>query len=149
MIFKSILLLKSIPNLGSSGDIIKVRGGYARNFLLPNSLAIIISRKNSKYIAHKKSIIMKKNILKENHSKELYEKLDKLELTIHSDITSKGKLFGSISAKDISNHLKLSDIVVDYKQVIIENSIKSIGRHKVRINLGFNIESLITINVVN
>jgi len=149
MVFKSILLLKSIQNLGHIGDIIRVRGGYARNFLLPNNLAIIISRKNTKYITHKKNLITKHNIIKEENLKLLSEKLEKTELTICSDITSKGRLFGSINSKDISRYLKNNNIHVDYKQIIMSNPIKYIGCHKINIELNSNIHSILTVNVTN
>jgi large subunit ribosomal protein L9 len=149
MVFKSILLLKNIQKLGCSGDVIKVRGGYARNFLLPNKLAIMISRKNSKYINHRKNIVLSKNILKESNLKILAEKLESMKLTIYSDITSRGRLFGSITPKDISRHLKTYNISIDYKQISVSSPIKSIGSHKITIDLGASISSTLTIDVKN
>jgi large subunit ribosomal protein L9 len=149
MVFRNILLIKNIQNLGDAGDVIRVKGGYARNFLLPNNLAIIISRKNSNYINHRKNLITKKNVLKESNLKELSERLEKMELTIYSDVTTKGKLFGSITSKDISRNLKNHDLHLNYKQIVIPNPIKYIGCHKVKIELGTNLSSILTINVTN
>jgi len=149
MVLKDVLLIKDIKNIGHAGEIIEVRGGYARNFLLPNSLAIIISRKNSRYISHRKNLINRKSTLKESILKSLSERLEKMELTIYSDVTIKGTLFGSITSKDISRHLKHHDIHLNYRQIIIPNPIKNIGCHKVKVKLSTNINSILTINVTN
>jgi large subunit ribosomal protein L9 len=133
MVIKSVLLIKNIQNLGNIGDIIKVKGGYVRNFLLPNNFAIIISRKNAHYIRHKKNLMLRKNIKEQQDIKTISEKIKSIELIIHADIANNGKLFGSIKSKDISRHLKYHDLDIDYKKIIISNPIKYIGSHQVKI----------------
>jgi len=149
MVFRNILLIKNIQTLGNIGDIIKVRGGYARNFLLPNNLGIMISRKNSKYINHRRNLITKKNIVMESNFKALSEKIDNMELKIYSDVTSKGRLFGSITSKDISRHLRRHNIHISYKQIIVSSPIKHMGHHKIKIELSSSINSILNINVTN
>jgi large subunit ribosomal protein L9 len=72
-----------------------------------------------------------------------------MKLTIYSDITSRGRLFGSITPKDISRHLKTYNISIDYKQISVSSPIKSIGSHKITIDLGASISSTLTIDVKN
>jgi large subunit ribosomal protein L9 len=94
-------------------------------------------------------MIIKNNILKESNFKVLSEKLEKMELTIYSDVTSKGRLFGSITPKEISKHLQNQNINIDYKKISLVNPIKSIGSHKVKIDLTSDIKSTLKISVVN
>lgn len=112
-------------------------------------MAIIISRKNLTYINYKKNLITKKSATKEKKLQILSEKIKKMELAIYSDVTIKGRLFGSITPKDISKHLQNHEIHISYKQIIIKYPIKYIGYHQVKIILDTNTTAMLNINVMN
>lgn len=141
-----IILREDVKNLGSRGDIKEVAEGYARNFLLPRKLADIATQTSIKNAETKKE-------KEKEESKRLREETIKLigrvqgkKITIRSKEKG-GKLFGSISAKDILKELAKENLVVDERSVKIENPIRKIGNYAIRIVLGHNLEAKIGLAV--
>jgi len=131
-----IILKQDIPNLGSKDDIVKVKDGYARNYLIPKGLAIIVTpsslkihNENIKQKAHKEAKIKEEALA-------IAEKLKTVKLTIGAKTSSKGKIFGSVNTIQIADSLADLGYQIDRKNISIkEESIKEVGKYTAKIKL--------------
>ncbi len=130
-----ILLTNDVSGLGDIGEIVNVRPGYARNFLLPNGFAVESKAGSSKEIAHKlRQVEVKKKKLKieaEASKTEWAQRVVKLGLRVGNG----GRVFGSISAKDISEQLTADGFSVDRRRILITDALRKLGDHTVKIKL--------------
>ncbi len=128
-----IYLLKNVENLGIVGDCVNVKAGYARNFLIPSGAAIFFEGEYCKIYKNLiYNLIKKKKILEQNIDNNI-DKINNLNIEIFREAGKNGKLFGSINIKDIKNELTLRGMEVEKKMIIINNSIKYLGKHKIYI----------------
>jgi len=130
-----VILQKDIENLGDSGDIKDVADGYARNYLLPKKLVIVANEKSKKSIEHQQRLIKIKKQKRKKQNETLLEKLSGLDLLLTAKVGEEGKLFGSITAMDISKKIKELGYEIDKRRIVIAEPIKSIGEYKVDIKL--------------
>ena len=130
----SVILLEKISKLGNIGQEVKVKDGFARNYLIPNKKAIRASEENKKFFEQKREELVKIN---DEKIKIATEKLKKIPNTINviREASEQGALFGSVTARDIAKETKIDGIEVSAKDVIIKSTIKSVGKFKVKIVL--------------
>ena len=143
----NIILLEKIKKLGDIGDEVKVKSGYARNFLVPNNKALYATPENRKYFEEKKTDIKNQN---EKSLKEAEKRLNKLsgqEVILIRAASDTGQLFGSVSTKDIVNCLAEKDIPISKSEIDLNKSIKNLTYEKVIINLHPEVSCEITLNV--
>ena len=143
----NIILLEKIKKLGDIGDEVKVKSGYARNFLIPNNKALYATPQNRKYFEEKKTDIKTQN---DNLVKEAKEKLKKLsgqEVILIRAASDTGQLFGSVSTKDIVNSLAEKKISILKNEIDLNKSIKSLTYEKDSTNLHPEVSCEITLNV--
>ena len=143
-----IILTTTIKNLGKIGDTVSVKPGYARNYLLPNSMALRENKKNREYYEKIKEDMNKNEKIKINDAKNLIEELKKIKITFNKEADEKDQLYGSISKKEIIDYLSEKNLKVKSDDLLIKNPIKSIGEHTIEINPYENIteEFLIIVN---
>tara|TARA_Y100000590_G_C15585170_1_gene963881 strand:+ start:359 stop:805 length:447 start_codon:yes stop_codon:yes gene_type:complete len=142
-----IILLKSQNNLGNVGDIVNVKDGYARNFLIPNKIASVASKEN---ISSLQSWIEQESKKEANNRKnlELLAKyLDKLTLKFSLQAGEGGKLFGSVTSQMISDEIDQQGYSVDKKEIILEEPLKQTGNHFVHVNLSEDLKPKIKIKI--
>lgn len=142
-----VILLKDVPSLGKAGNIVNVSNGYARNFLIPRELAILATDGNKKRIEEIKKIEQKKidRILKDAES--IRQALEGKTITIHAEVGEQGKLFGAITAGDITEELKKEGISIDKKMVELEEPIKAPGEYTIPLKLSSKVQTTIKIIV--
>ncbi len=130
----SVILLEKISKLGNIGQEVKVKDGFARNYLIPNKKAIRASEENKKFFEQKREELVKIN---DEKIKIATEKLKKVPDTINiiREASEQGALFGSVTARDIAKEIKTENIEVIAKDVVIKSSIKNIGEFQVKIIL--------------
>ena len=130
----SVILLEKISKLGNIGQEVKVKDGFARNYLIPNKKAIRASEENKKFFEQKREELVKINNEK---IKSATDKLKKIPDTINvmREASEQGALFGSVTARDIAKAIKIDDIEVSAKDVIIKTNIKNVGEYQVKIAL--------------
>ena len=130
----SVILLEKISKLGNIGQEVKVKDGFARNYLIPYKKAIRASEENKKYFEQKRDELVKINNEK---IKTATEKLKKVPNTINiiREASEQGALFGSVTARDIAKEIKVDDIEVSAKDVIVKSIIKNVGEFQVKIIL--------------
>ncbi|WWO95408.1 MAG: 50S ribosomal protein L9 [Candidatus Dasytiphilus stammeri] len=146
-----IILLVKIPNLGEIGETVKVKPGYARNFLLPKKKALLASKENLKFFNDYRAKIEAQKLNELEIARKRQEQISKLsEFTIYTKSNQLGKLFGSIGINDILQHFNTVGIKVNKKEIILPNGLlRNTGQHEVIIKLHPNIMVNITVNIIN
>ena len=144
-----IILLQDVKKMGSKGDIIEVAEGYARNYLMPRKLAVEATQGHVKDLQQKKASEAKKKEKKLEEAEKLAETLSKLTVKISTKVGDAGRLFGSITSKDISDALKAQHkIDIDKKKMDLESPIKSLGVFPVTAKLHPRVQAKIDVHVV-
>ena len=144
-----VILLENVKRIGSIGEVIDVKRGFARNFLISNKKALYASKENISQVEKIKSDLSKKDNEKKQLAKQIAEKINKKEYGVQKLSTENKELYGSVKPTEISKLIQESD-KVDIKPSMIQplTEIKSIGKFKVKIILHSEIDSEITINVI-
>lgn len=130
-----IILLEDVPNLGNMGDIVSVKPGYGRNYLIPNGFASIASRGKKKELEHQLRIIAEKREALKAAAQEIGNALDGLSITITRRAGDDTRLFGSVSNRDIEEALAAQGHVVERRRIILGEPIKTLGIYKVSVKL--------------
>ncbi len=143
-----VLLLKYLENLGSEGEIVRVKAGYARNFLFSRNLAMIMSKAGAKQIAALKRAREQREQRERDEANQLVEQLSKMAIVIAVKTGENGKMFGSVTASDICVKIAEGGVEIDKKKIGLQ-SIKELGRHVVKIKLHKNIEFELPVEVVS
>jgi len=142
-----IILLKSHENLGNVGDIVNVKPGYARNYLFPNEIATVSSESNRK----KLDSFLKAQELKEAKNRTnmelLFKQLNKVTLKFELESGEDDKLFGSVTSQMIIDALADLGYTIDKKEIIIDESIKTLGNHFIHINLDYELKAKVKVKV--
>ena len=144
-----VILLENITKIGSIGEVIDVKRGFARNFLIANKKALYASKENIKEVENMKIELNKKDLEKKKDAKNISEKLKSKKYTIKKLSTENNELYGSVKPTEISKIILEND-KIDIKPSMIQlmNDIKSLGEFKVLINLHSEVRVQIKINVV-
>jgi large subunit ribosomal protein L9 len=144
-----VILIENIPGLGSEADVVKVKPGYARNFLLPQGKAYEVTPVTLRKINLLKAKRAEREARELNESEELARKINKLKLTLELETGATGKAFGSITASDIAEKLKgeLGGIEIDRHSISLEHPIKSTGAHEVSIKLHHDVTATLNLTV--
>ena len=145
-----VILLENLKNIGSIGQVIDVKRGYGRNFLIANKKALYASKENISQVDKIKSELSKKDNEKKLNAKKVAEKIDKKEYKVNKLSTENNELYGSVKPTEISKLINEFD-QVDVKPSMIQpvQEIKSIGKFKVKISLHSEVDTEITIDVVS
>ncbi|HHV27650.1 50S ribosomal protein L9 [Anaerosalibacter bizertensis] len=131
-----VILLKDVKGLGKKGDLVNAKDGYARNYLLPKEIAIEATEGNLKTLKEKKKIEKKKREEEYNKALELKKKLDETSVVIKGKAGEGGKLFGSITSKDISAALKKQhNVKIDKRKIALDDNIKTLGTTIVEVKI--------------
>ena len=143
----NIILLEKIKKLGDIGDEVKVKSGYARNFLVPNKKALYATSENRKYFEEKKTDIKSQNDKLIKDAKEKLKIISGEEVTLIRAASDSGQLFGSVSTKDIVNSLAEKNISILKNEIDLNKSVKNLTYEKVTINLHPEVSCEIILNV--
>ena len=143
----NIILLEKIKKLGNIGDEVKVKSGYARNFLVPNKKALYATSENRKYFEEKKTDIKSQNDKLIKDAKEKLKTISGQEVTLIRAASDTGQLFGSVSTKDIVNSLAEKNISILKNEIDLNKSIKNLTYENVTINLHPEVSCEIILNV--
>ena len=143
-----VILLKDVKGKGKAGDVVKVNDGYARNMLLPRGLAQEATEGNIRNLEKQKAIAAEKRAAEEAKAREDKAKLEEITLEIKSKGGDSGKLFGSITSKDIADVLEAQEgIRIDKKKIEMPSTIKAAGESTVTIKLFTNVSAELKVHV--
>ncbi|MDE0120086.1 MAG: 50S ribosomal protein L9 [Bdellovibrionales bacterium] len=142
-----VILQKDVKNLGQAGDIISVKKGYARHLLFPKKWAIPFTEGSAAAVRHRQKLIEVKQKKALVLRQALVEKLKDLKLSFVKEADASGKLFGSLTAFEISKELRLQGYEVDKKVIKLEPPLKEIGEHKILLDFGLEMKTEIHVHV--
>jgi large subunit ribosomal protein L9 len=143
-----LLLKQNVDHLGRIGDVVKVKSGYARNFLLPRGLAVMVTKTNVAEIERARALAMAEENKRVAGMKDLAAKLVEASVTIEGRANAEGHLFGSVTGAQIAQSLREKGIVVEDKQVRLDNPLKEIGVYDVVVHLHATVEATVKVWVV-
>jgi large subunit ribosomal protein L9 len=144
----NIILTENVEGLGSIGDLVKVKPGYARNFLVPQGLAVEANPRNVKELEHQKRQ-MERKLQKVTQAAEVLKgQIEKVSCEFSLRASEEGKLFGSVTTQDIAAKLAEAGIEVDRKKIQLEEPIKTLGEHEVSVKLQAGITATVKVSVV-
>ena len=144
-----LILTREVPKLGAAGDVVTVKDGFARNYLLPRGNAIAWSEGGEKQIEGIRRARRAREVRDIDHAKEIKSALEKAPLTIKVKGGTGGRLFGSVTDKDVAGAIKAAvGLDIDRHSIKTAGHIKKTGNHDVKVALGHNIVAKITVSVV-
>jgi large subunit ribosomal protein L9 len=142
-----VVLQNDVDNVGKSGDLVKVRPGYARNFLLPRSLAVPATTAQVNRIKHEKAVALAKSEKLRKESTDLAGKLSALSIKLPHQVGEDDKLFGSVTTKEIEAAIKAAGFVVDRKKMQLAEPIKALGTYEIPIKLTSDVTATVKVEV--
>ena len=142
-----LILLERVENLGQMGEVVKVRPGYARNFLLPQKKALRATTQNRAYFETQRTQLEAQNLKRKGEAAEVAAKLDGIHVVVIRQAGESGQLYGSVSARDIADAVTAAGFSLARSQVVLDRPIKSLGLYKTRIILHPEVSATVTANV--
>jgi large subunit ribosomal protein L9 len=143
-----VILKEDIPNLGKMGEVVRVRDGYARNYLLPHGLVFVANKKNLKAFEHQKRVVaaQRERVLKQAQS--MGEKLNAVSLVIPVRTGEERKVFGSVTNIDIEKALRAKGFEMERRKIHLDEPIKALGEFEIPIRLAADVTAMIKVSVV-
>lgn len=142
-----VILLERVAKLGQMGDVVKVKDGYARNFLLPQGKALRASEENLKAFEARKAQLEAKNLETRKEAEKVAEKLEGQVFVILRSASDSGALYGSVTTRDAAQAATEAGFTVDRRQVVLSRPIKELGLHEIRIDLHPEVSVNVKLNV--
>jgi large subunit ribosomal protein L9 len=142
----NVVLTEDMTNLGKSGELVRVRPGYARNYLIPRGLAIGATAANVARIEHEKKVVEARNAKLKSEAEQLAEKLKSVKLTIERPVGEGDRLYGSVTSRDVEEALAAAGFAVDRRRIVLE-PIKTLGAHPVTIRLATSVNATVEVTV--
>jgi large subunit ribosomal protein L9 len=142
-----LILLERVEKLGQMGQIVKVKPGFARNYLLPQKKAMRATKENLAYFETQKAQLEANNLQRKSEAGEVGEKMEGLSVVLIRQAGESGQLYGSVAARDIAEAVTAAGFTVDKRQIVLERPIKTLGLHPVRVMLHPEVGVTVTVNV--
>ncbi len=142
-----VILQEDVEHLGQTGDVVRVKDGYARNFLLPRGLALAADSRNLRVLEHHRRIANQKLDRQRKAGESLAQRLAAATVRVAALVGEEGRLFGSVTNMDIERLLAAQGYAVERRRILLENPIKEIGTYTVSIQIARNLKTAITVIV--
>jgi large subunit ribosomal protein L9 len=143
-----IILQEDVPNLGRIGDVVKVREGFGRNYLLPRGMAVLADSRNLRVLEHQKRLVAVKRERTQKTAQSLADKIASLTLVIPARAGEEDRLFGSVTNQDIEKALETQGITVDRRKIILTEPLKQLGTYTVPIHLSSDVHANVSVQIV-
>ncbi len=142
-----VILKEDVERLGRKGDIVTVKDGYARNYLIPRGLALPVTRGNLRMIEEEKRRLLRQREKEARTAQELAEKLSQLELEIYKKAGENDVLYGSVTTQDLAEALREKGFEVDKKDIMLEEPIKRLGVHYFEVRVHHDVKARVRVVV--
>lgn len=143
-----VILQKDVKKLGNEGDVVKVSDGYARNYLIPKGLAVEATSGKIKQLKQKEKARKKKEMEKIAEAEKMAQKMESEKFVLSVKAGENGRLFGSITTKDIAEAVKKAGYEIDKRKIDLDENIKTLGTHKVSVKIYKDVSATLKIQVV-
>jgi large subunit ribosomal protein L9 len=142
-----VILREDVEKLGTRGQLVKVASGYARNFLLPQRMAVLATEANKKIVEQEREAYLRKEAKLASEATDLSKMLESVSITIRQKAGENDQLFGSVTSKDIVEALEKQGYTVERRKIALEEPIKTLGEFKVPVKLHREVTAEITVTV--
>jgi large subunit ribosomal protein L9 len=142
-----VLLTQDVKKTGKKGDVVEVKEGYGRNFLIPNGLAVEASGGAMKQVQEEKKTQEKRLAKEIEEARQLASRLEKEPIVIRHKAGNEGHLFGSVTSSEIAEALKLKGFEVDKKKIVLEEPIRIVGSYSAKLKLHHEVAAMLTVEV--
>jgi large subunit ribosomal protein L9 len=142
-----IILLERVENLGQMGDVVRVKPGYARNYLLPQNKAVRATEENRKRFEETRAQLEASNLQRRSEAETVAAKLDGLVITLIRQAGEAGQLYGSVTARDVADAITAAGFTVGRQQIRLHQPIKALGLHTVKVGLHPEVVVSVVVNV--
>ncbi len=143
-----IILTQDVDHLGKAGELVSVKPGYGRNYLVPRGLAVSATVKNKNRLDHEKSLIEKKVVKERGIATEIAAKINVMTLQFERQVGEDEKLFGSVTSRDIADQLKKANVEIDHRWIQLDQTIKALGKYEVNVRLAAGVAATLKFWVV-
>ncbi|MBL9014308.1 MAG: 50S ribosomal protein L9 [Myxococcales bacterium] len=130
-----VILTQDVDNLGKAGELVSVRPGYGRNYLVPRGLAVSATVRNKNRLDHEKAVIERRVAKERATATELATKMNIMTLQFERVVGEEEKLFGSVTSRDIAEQLKRAGVEIDHRWVQLDAPVKALGKYEVPVRL--------------
>lgn len=144
-----VILTQDVDKLGKAGELVTVRPGYGRNYLVPKGLAVTATVKNKNRLEHEKAVIERRVAKERAQADELAGRINGMTLQFERQVGEDEKLFGSVTSRDIAEQLKKANVEIDHRWVQLEAPIKALGKYEVPVRLAAGVAATLKFWVVS
>ena len=143
-----VILKEHVEHLGRRGEVVKVAGGYARNFLFPRKLALAVTDENKRQIERERARAEAKDAQELAEAEGVKARLEAVELAIARRVGENETLYGSVTSADIAEALAARDVTIDRRRIQLADALKSLGEHQVAVKLAHGVTAEIKVRIV-
>ena len=143
-----LILTQDVDNLGKAGELVSVRPGYGRNYLVPRGLAVTATVRNKNQLEHERVLIEKRVAKERATATELAGRINGMTLQFERNVGEDEKLFGSVTNRDIAEQLKRANVDIDHRTIVLEHPIKALGKYEVPVRLAAGVVATLKFWVV-
>ena len=130
-----VILTQDVDNLGKAGELVSVKPGFGRNYLVPNGLAVTATVRNKNRLEHEKAVIAKRVAKERAQADEIATRINGMTLQFERQVGEDEKLFGSVTSRDIQEQLKKANVDIDHRWVELDQPVKALGKYEVPVRL--------------
>lgn len=143
-----VILREDMDNLGKSGEVVSVKPGYGRNYLIPQGLAVAATAQDVARVAHEKRVIAARNAKLAKDTQAVADRLNQVSVSIPVSVGEEDKMYGSVTGRDIAEALREKGVTVDAKTLVLDEPLKALGLAEVPVKLGRGVTATIKVWVV-
>ena len=143
-----IILTENVKGLGTIGEVVKVKPGYGRNYLVPQGLAVVASERNINEMEHHKRQLTHKAQKLSKEAADIKARIEAVVCSFAHKASEEGKLFGSVTSMEIAEGLAAQGIEIDRRKILLDQPIKELGEHEVEVKLNAGVNATVKVNVL-
>lgn len=143
-----VILTKDVPNLGKAGELVNVKPGFGRNYLVPNGLAVSATAENVHRLEHDRRVIAKKVAKAQAAASSTAEKINVITLQFDRAVGEDDKMFGSVTSRDIAEKLSKAGVEIDHRAIHLEQPVKALGKYEAPVKLDAGVVATVKFYVV-
>ena len=143
-----VILTQDVQNLGKAGELVSVKPGYGRNYLVPNGFAVSATVRNKNRLEHEKALIERKVAKERANANDIATKINAMTLQFERVVGEDEKLFGSVTSRDIAEQLKKAGVEIDHRWVQLDGAVKALGKYETNVKLAAGVAATLKFWVV-
>ena len=143
-----VILTQDVANLGKAGELVSVKAGFGRNYLVPRGFAVSATAANVHRLEHDQRVIAKRVAKERAGAEGLAERINVVTLQFDRQVGDEDKMFGSVTSRDLAEQLKKAGVDIDHRQIVMEQPIKALGKYEVPVKLASGVQAVLKFFVV-